>query len=146
MLKVRVFNRGIFCTALSGLVAVVVILALSVAIGVVVYINVSRVFEASKPPISSTVIRVVCYNLSSRYLCLASNPLEYKVSVKLYLYNESSQRAWTREESFEPLSARPLFCDKENQICQPVSMKIAYGEAVLSDNGDQMLRVIVVYR
>uniref|UniRef100_A0A7C4BCP5 Uncharacterized protein n=1 Tax=Ignisphaera aggregans TaxID=334771 RepID=A0A7C4BCP5_9CREN len=146
MLKARAFNGCIFCTALSGLVAVVVILALSVAIGVVVYINVSRVFEASKPPISNAVIRVVCYNLSNSYLCLASNPLEYKVSVKLYLYNGSGQGAWAREESLEPLSAKPLFCDKENQMCQSVPMKIVCGEAVLSGNGDQMLRVIVVYR
>jgi len=142
--KMRVFTKQLFSTALSGLVAVAIILVLSVAIGVSVYISIGRVFEASRPPVSSAEVRVVCYLITSNssYLCLASNPLEHRVTLKLYL--QDSEKALIEE--LEPLSVKPLFCSNSLQKCVLVSKRILYANAMASSNGGQRLRVSVVYR
>ena len=136
-------SKHIFSHALSGFVAVVIILSICVGIGASVYIATSRAFEYSKPPASSIELRVVCYLVSpgSGYICLASNPLEYRVTLKLYL-----QRGEERVEELEPLVTKPLFCSKPLEACVPISSRILYAEAVLSGGEVQKLRVAVVYR
>jgi hypothetical protein len=131
--------KHIFSRALSGFVAVVIILSICVCIGASVYIAMSRAFEYSKPPASSVELRVVCYLVSqgSGYICLASNPLGYSVTLKLYL-----QGGEERTAVLGPASTKPLFCDRPGQRCQLLAKRILYAEAA----GAQGIRVSVVYR
>jgi hypothetical protein len=143
--KLHILNKNLFLIALSGFVAVITILILSVVIGVSVYTYMNKAYEVSRPPLNSIEIRIACYNLSNQYLCLASNPLEYRVSVKLYLYNESGKNVYSKLLDLEPSSTKPLFCDAY-RVCSLASARIVGGEALLGDGEGRRLRVVVVYR
>jgi hypothetical protein len=155
MMRNSIFNKNLFSTGLTGFIAVVIILTLSIAIGVSVYINMNSVFGIAKPPLSNAKIRIMCYLIgmnitspstvsssNSSYLCLVSNPLAYNVKLRLYL----SGRDKPIELNIDALAVKPLFCNVTSAMCRAISTRILYAEAALSDYNDQELGVEIVYR
>ncbi len=133
-------NGSALSKALTGFVAMIIILSLSVLIGIIIFSSVNTAYVLSYPRGYEEIrINVKCFLLTANgYLCLASNPLGYAINLRLYLANGSMFSS-----IIEPNTVAPIPCG-EFKKCTLLSSKVIYGEATAVDNITTSNKIVVV--
>jgi len=132
----------------SSLVAMVIIVAISVVIGVGLYMYTHNIFSISTPRDTPIELTLTCYNISvstnhSGYICFTYNSLGYNISLRIYLENGS-----IANYSLSPYSLNAIGCSKIDNatdwlMCNPIKSRIIYAECMSCRN---RVRIEVLYK
>ncbi|ADM28677.1 hypothetical protein Igag_1883 [Ignisphaera aggregans DSM 17230] len=132
----------------SSLVGMAIIVAISVIIGMGLYMYTHNIFSISTPRDSPIEMTLTCYNISvsvneSGYICFAYNSLGYNISLGIYLENGS-----IINYSFSPYSLNVIGCSKTNStidwfMCNPIKSRIIYVECI---SCEKSVRMKVLYK
>jgi len=132
----------------SSLVAMVIIVAISVVIGVGLYMYTHNIFGVSTPRSNPIELTLTCYNISASangngYICFTYNSLGYNISLRIYLENGS-----IANYSLSPYSLNVIGCLKTNSatdwfICNPIRSRIIYAECISCRD---RVRIEVLYK
>ena len=111
--------------AITGFVALLILLSISVAIGVAVFLNLNTMYSISNPFINEKIeLKIRCFLVTTDgYLCIASNPLGSPINIRLHLANGSIY-----EFVVQPNTVAPVPCTSSG-LCKDLRDKIIYGEA-----------------
>jgi len=132
----------------SSLVAMVIIVAISVVIGVGLYMYTHNIFSISTPRDNPIELTLTCYNISvsangSGYICFTYNSLGYNISLRIYLENGSIVNY-----SLSPYSLNVIGCSKTNNttdwlVCNPIRSRIIDVECISCRD---RVRIEVLYK
>jgi len=132
----------------SSLVAMVIIVAISVVIGVGLYMCTHNIFSVSTPRENPIELTLTCYNISasangSGYICFTYNGLGYNILLGIYLENGS-----IANYSLSPYSLNVIGCSKIDNatdwlMCSPIRSRIIYVECVSCRD---RVRIEVLYK
>jgi len=132
----------------SSLVAMVIIVAISVFIGVGLYMYTHNIFSVSTPRDNPIELTLTCYNISafangSGYICFTYNRLGYNISLRIYLENGS-----IANYSLSPYLLNVIGCSKTNNVtdwlvCNPIRSRIIYVECISCRD---RMRIEVLYK
>lgn len=112
--------------AITGFVALLILLSISVVIGVAVFLNLNKMYNISNPFINERVeLKIRCFLVTADgYLCIASNPLGSPINIRLHLADGSIYEFVVQPDTVTPVPCTP------SGFCKYFRDKIIYGEAV----------------
>jgi len=136
--KIIFSNSKHIINGISSLVGLIIIVVISTAIGVGLYLYVNKMFIISTP--RSTIIEIpfTCYNISyngyeNRVLCLVYNDLDIVLPLKIYLENGS-----IINYNLKPSTMNIIGCEKPSNItgwyeCSTLRNRIIYVESAIDN-------------
>ncbi len=147
-------NKNIFSNSkhiingVSTLVGMIIIVVISTAIGVGLYLYMNRVFIVSTPRNTVIEISFTCYNISyngyeNGILCLVYNDLDTTLPLNIYLENGSIVNY-----DLKPSTMNIIGCEKPSNItgwykCNTLRSRIMYVESV----GDSAkVKISILYK
>jgi len=136
------------CRGISSLVGMVIIVAMSVAIGLGLYAYTSNIFSISTPRNIPVELTLTCYNISydvngSGILCFIYNNLDAVLPLRIYFEN-----GYIMNYTLLPSTLNVIGCSKQSSItgwweCETIRSRILYVECVSCSD---KVRISILYK
>ncbi len=152
-MKCKFFSKSIFFKhaiyyGISSLIGLIIIVAISVAMGIGLYLYTNNVFNISVPRNTPIEIMLTCYNISyssnrNGILCFAYNNLNIALPLKIYLENGS-----IINYDLRPSILNSIGCDKSSNItgwnsCGILKSRIIYVDSTVNNT---KIRISILYK